>query len=91
MPKNNKQRDPLPQSFKTIDEFVEFWDTHSTADYPEAFREIREPIQLRERRHYRVALSPRVGKQLAEQAQAKGVTLDKLVNQLLSAQLHNPS
>jgi predicted HicB family RNase H-like nuclease len=91
MPKSKKPVDTLPQSFKTIDEFIEFWDTHSTADYPEAFREIEESVRLRERQHYRVALDSRVGKKLAEQAEAKGVTLDKLVNQLLSAQLRHPS
>ncbi len=87
MPKSKKPVDTLPQSFKTIDEFIEFWDTHSTADYPEAFREIKEPVHLRERRHYRIALSPRVGKKLAEQARAEGITLEKLVNHVLKEHL----
>ncbi|MBI4670855.1 MAG: hypothetical protein HY741_04195 [Chloroflexi bacterium] len=87
MAKNKKHADALPKSFQTIEEFVEFWDTHSTADYPEAFREIQEPVHLRERRYYRVALSARVGKKLAKQAAAKGVTLDKLVNQMLAEEL----
>ncbi len=86
-----KAIDPLPQSFNTIEEFVEFWDTHSAADYPEAFREIKTPVHIEQRQHYRVALSPRVWKELAEQAQAKGMTLDRLVDQLLSAQLPRPS
>jgi hypothetical protein len=41
MPRNNKVRDSLPESFKTVDEFIEFWDMHSTTDYSEAFREIK--------------------------------------------------
>ena len=89
MPKNKKPLEPLPESFETIDEFVEFWDTHSTADYPEAFREIKEPVRVQQRQHYRVALNVRVGKKLAEQARARGVTLDKLVNQMLSEQIRH--
>ncbi len=27
------QRDPLPENFKSLEEFWEFWDTHSSADY----------------------------------------------------------
>lgn len=57
MPKNKKTLDPLPQTFDTLDEFIEFWDTHSTADYPEAFREIEGTTNVRERRFYRVALT----------------------------------
>ncbi len=88
MPKNNKRRDPLPQSFKTIDEFVAFWDKHSTADYPEAFREIRGKVHLRRRRYYRVALDAQVGARLDKEARAKGMTLDALVNELLEKELH---
>jgi len=32
MPRNNKDRDSLPESFKTVDEFIEFWDTHNLGD-----------------------------------------------------------
>ena len=91
MPKSKKPKDALPQSFETIDEFVEFWDTHSTADYPEAFREIQEPVHVQQRQHYRVALNVRVGRKLAEQARAKGVTLDNLVNKMLAEQIRQTS
>lgn len=89
MAKNKKPIDTLPKSFPTVDEFSAFWDGHSIADYPRAFREIKEPIRLRERRHYRVTLNSRVGKKLVQQANAKGITLDKLVNQLLTEHLRH--
>ena len=28
-----KQRDPIPESFASIEEAAEFWDNHSTDDY----------------------------------------------------------
>ena len=87
MPKSKKPVDALPANFKTIDEFNNFWDSHSTSDYPEAFREIQEPVHLLERRHYRVALNTTIGKALAKRARAKGITLDKLVNQMLKEKL----
>jgi predicted HicB family RNase H-like nuclease len=91
MPRNNKVRDSLPESFKTVDEFIEFWDTHSTADYPEAFREIKGPVKVQRRRYYRVALAAHVGEQLAERARAQGLTLDALINQMLEEQLRHPA
>jgi len=27
------QRDPLPENFRSLEEFWTFWDSHSTADY----------------------------------------------------------
>ncbi len=83
MARNKTTREPLPKSFKTIDAFVGFWDRHSTADYPEAFREIKESVRLRQRRYYRVALIEKIGVPLARRARAKGMTLDALVNQML--------
>ncbi len=43
MEKNKTKRDPLPESFKTVEEFAKFWDTHDTEDYPEAGA--RPPLQ----------------------------------------------
>ena len=86
MPRNKKSRDPLPQSFKTIDEFVSFWDTHSTADYPEAFREIKGKVNLKHRR-YLIALEPRLLKQVTRKAEAEGVSTETLINVWISEKL----
>jgi len=89
MPESKEKRDPLPETFETIDDFVEFWDTHSTADYPEAFREIEGEVQVEQRRYYSVTLDPSLGAQLARQAQVHGVSLDVLVNRLLKEHLRH--
>jgi hypothetical protein len=36
--KQSSQQDPLPENFGSLEEFWEFWDTHSTFDY-EVFME----------------------------------------------------
>lgn len=91
MPRNKKTRDPLPSSFKTIDEFTAFWDTHSIADYPEAFREIKGKVKVQRRRYYRVALAAPLGAQLEQRARVQGLTLDALVNQMLKESLRRPA
>jgi len=42
----NPKRDPIPENFRTIEELWEFWDTHSTADYPEFLEPVRASIRL---------------------------------------------
>ena len=86
MRKNKNVRDPLPQSFKTIDEFAKFWDTHSTADYPEAFREVKTKINIKRRRYF-VALTLRLMKQVSRRAKAEGVSTETLINVWLTEKL----
>jgi hypothetical protein len=38
---DKKSKDILPEDFSTLEEFSEFWDTHSTADYEEAMEPCR--------------------------------------------------
>ncbi len=87
MQKSKKKQDALPQSFKTINKFTEFWDSHSTADYPEAFSEVKSKVTIHRRRYYRVALKSQIARRLTERAHAQGVTLDTLVNRMLEKHL----
>lgn len=87
MQRNKKSRDSLPQSFKTIDELISFWETHSTADYPEAFREIKGKVNLKHRR-YLIALQPRLLKQVTRKAEAEGVSPETLINVWITEKLH---
>jgi predicted HicB family RNase H-like nuclease len=89
MPRNKRIRDPLPESFKTVNEFAKFWDSHSVSDYPEAFREVGTKVTVRRRRHYGVTLDTKIAAQLAKRAQAEGKSLDMLVNQMLADHMHH--
>jgi hypothetical protein len=36
----DKRIDPIPEEFDSYEEAAEFWDTHDTTDYPDAFRSV---------------------------------------------------
>jgi hypothetical protein len=38
--KKTATRDALPENFTTLEEFWEFWDTHSSADYEDAMEAV---------------------------------------------------
>ncbi len=77
--KSKRKRDPIPENFRTIEELWDFWDTHSTADYPELLEPIKVSVRLKKRIHLlRVAddlVSP-----LRRSARRRGVTPEALVN-----------
>ncbi len=83
---NDNKRDPLPEEFESIDEFVEFWDKHSTADYPEAFIDAefdpRQRFWLQPPSDIRIALN--------QQARERDVSVEELAAELLREQLALP-
>ena len=78
--------DPIPEEFASYEEAAEFWDTHDTTDYPDAFRTVDVVTEFRGR-HYEVEIDEDVIKLLRAKAQQKGVTVSHLVSDLLRQQL----
>jgi hypothetical protein len=74
----NKDGEPIPERFESIETAAEFWDTHSLADYWEQTRE--EEFQVRAQRRRRVTLDPDVWAQVVHQARIRGVSPETLVN-----------
>jgi hypothetical protein len=75
----NNQRDPLPENFKSLEEFWEFWDTHSSADYEDLMEDVDVQIDLsRSKRYYPVAKD--LITQLKAQARQQGVSTETLIN-----------
>ena len=89
MERNKVRCDPLPERFKTIDEFNRFWDTHDTEDYPEAWREVHATVSMKTRKYPRIVLEPTLARRLDKRARAQGVSLNQLVNQLLKETLRH--
>lgn len=81
-----KQIDPIPEEFSTYEEAAQFWDTHYTTDYPDAFRTVKVECELR-RRHFEVEIDPDVIKVLRSRARRKGVSTGHLASNLLRQQL----
>jgi aryl-alcohol dehydrogenase-like predicted oxidoreductase len=84
----NKKKgvDPIPEEFDSYEEAAEFWDTHDTTDYPDAFGAIEVESEFRSR-HYEVELDEEVVRRLRAQARQKGVTVSQLASDLLREQL----
>ncbi len=75
------QRDRIPE-FETLEDIVAFWDQHSTADDDDLTHEVHFEVDLRSRRNPgpRVTLLPELTATLQSLAQARGVSLETLVN-----------
>lgn len=73
------QCDPLTENFKSLEDFWEFWDTHSTADYEDLMEDVDVQIDLRRsKRYYPVAKG--LINQLKTQARQQGVSTATLIN-----------
>ncbi len=87
MPDRDKRVDPIPDEFTSYEEAAEFWDTHDTTDYPEAFQSVEiEDTELR-RRRYEVEIDEDVMRVLREQAHQHDVSMSRLASDLLRRQL----
>jgi hypothetical protein len=42
-----RMREPLPENFRSLEEFWAFWDTHSTADYEELMEDVDADVNIR--------------------------------------------
>jgi len=88
MSEKNKKVDPIPEEFSSYEEAAEFWDTHDTTDYPDAFQDVDVKAEFR-KRHYQVEVDEDVVKVLRKQARKLGVSVDRLVNDILRKQISN--
>jgi CopG antitoxin of type II toxin-antitoxin system len=87
MPNRGKHVDPIPNEFARYEDAAEFWDTHDTTDYPDAFQSVKvEEVALRQRR-YEVEIDEDVIIVLREQARQRALPVSRLVNDLLRQHL----
>jgi predicted HicB family RNase H-like nuclease len=80
--------DPIPDEFASYEELGEFWDTHDTMDYPDAFA--REGVEVQAnltRRRYEVEVEEDLRPELRERARQAGISVAQLVSDLLRRQL----
>lgn len=82
-----KKREPLPESFDSLEEAAEFWDTHSTADYEELMEEVEFEINLSTRQTYNYAIAKDLITQLREKARQQGISTQTLINLWLQERL----
>jgi hypothetical protein len=73
------KREPLPENFESLEEFQEFWDTHSSADYEDLMEDVEADINIRSSRVY-CAVAKDLLAQLRAQARRQGVSTETLIN-----------
>lgn len=79
-----KARAPLP-NFKSLEEEVEFWETHSLADYRDYWREVKNvKIDLVPRR---LNLEDELAQKINKVARQRGVSSETLMNLWLQQKL----
>jgi len=80
------KRDPIPENFRTLEEFWEFWDTHSTVDYPEFLKPVKVSVRLAKGvKVLRVADD--LVSSLRRRARRQDLTLEALVNRWIRERL----
>jgi hypothetical protein len=83
-----RNADPLPDEFASFEEAAEFWDSHDTTDYPEAFAQEPTPIEARfTKRHFEIEIDEDLFTDLRQRALASDVSVKRLANELLRRQL----
>jgi hypothetical protein len=83
--KQKKKRDPLPESFDSIAEAAEFWDTHDSADYEDIMEDVDFEVDIN-RHIYFVPVAESVFEIVREKARSQGVSTETMVNLLLQKQ-----
>ena len=68
--------------FNSIDELMDFWDTHEFVDYLKDMEDVEVKVDLRQNRNY-VRIDEGVIKKIQKVAREKGIPYGRLINQWL--------
>ena len=79
-------KDVLPDNFTSLDEFLEFWDTHSSADFEHRMEAVAIEVDLTSSKAYMPVAKDLLSKVRA-QARRQGVSSETLVNLWLQERL----
>jgi hypothetical protein len=86
MARSKKEREPIPEHFKSIEVAAEFWDSHDLADYWDLTSEAEFDVDI-QRRVFLTALEPELAKKLTDCARKQGISTETLINVWLSEKL----
>jgi len=84
--KESARKDVLPESFETLEELSDFWDTHSTADYEEDMEPVEVEVDLSSSKVY-CPVAKDLLRQVRRQARQQGVSTETLINLWLQEKL----
>jgi len=76
----------LPENFTSLEEFWEFWDTHSSADYEDDMEAVAVEVELSSSKAYFPVAKDLLSK-VRTQARRQGVSAETLINLWLQERL----
>lgn len=80
MPKGKHLTPQLPETFDTIEQMANFWDTHDLTDYAEFLTPVEADVALHPTHDYVISLSDSLNTLLQQTVQQEGVSINTLVN-----------
>jgi hypothetical protein len=83
---DNKERDPLPDESASLEEVADFWSTHDTTEYAEAFVDVNVIVDIR-KRHYQVEVQKDTFELLAKRAASLNMPVQKIIDEALRKEL----
>lgn len=86
MSDKDKAIDPLPDSFETEEQAGEFWDSHSTMDYPQHLEATDDTFEISER-VFEVQVAEDVFKKLQQEAASLHQSVPRVVDEILRKEL----
>ncbi len=89
MPKK-KRIDPIPEEFASYEEAAEFWDTHDSMDYPDAFQTVKNVVVKLRKRRYEIEVDEQIAKMLQAVAQRQKKTMSQVASEILRRGLAAP-
>ena len=75
-----KNKTDLPETFDSIEEMADFWDTHDLTDYAEFLTPVEATVANHPTHDYVISLSDSLNTLLHQTVQQEGVSLNTLVN-----------
>jgi len=82
----NEDRSTSISKARTLREIGDFWDSHDAADFEAQTYPVEFDVDIQTRQHY-VAMDPDLLKQLRQEAQARGISAESLINLWLQERL----
>jgi hypothetical protein len=83
---DNKKRDPLPDESASLEEIADFWATHDTTEYAEAFVDVNVTFDIKQR-HYQVEIQKDTFELLAKRAASLNMPVQKIIDEALRKEL----
>lgn len=81
-----RSKSKTPPKFRSLDELVDFFDTHDTGEYWDQMQEANFTVEIKGRKHL-VALDEEIIPKLNEIAKSRKVSSQKLVNAWLKEKI----